>query len=130
LNALVALDTLPCVMSMGPIRPNAKLALARVLRREATVAERRLWEELRARRLEGHKFVRQAPIGPFIADFLCREAKLVVEVDGPNHEGAEAYDARRTAFLVREGYRIVRIRNDEVTDGMAGALAAIQAALG
>jgi very-short-patch-repair endonuclease len=87
---------------------------ARSLSHAETAAEIQLWEQLRNRRLCGHKFVRQLPIGHFIADFACRERKLIVEVDGATHcEVREvAYDARRTAILESQGWRIVRVTND------------------
>src|SRR6476661_1690797 len=71
---------------------------------------------LRGRRLQKFKFVRQAPIGPYIVDFLCRKARLIVEVDGATHsEDREiAYDRRREVFLKAEGYQIVRVQNDDV----------------
>ena len=74
---------------------------ARGLRRAQTPTEARLWSELRNRGLAGHKFVRQEPIGPYFADFLCRERALIVEVDGATHSTDEelAHDTRRTRFL-------------------------------
>ncbi|WP_363348254.1 endonuclease domain-containing protein [Methylocystis echinoides] len=83
---------------------------ARELRRAQTPAEERLWNKLRGRRLGGFKFVRQAPIGPFFADFLCREQGLVVEIDGATHSTDEELqrDARRSAFIEALGYRILR----------------------
>jgi very-short-patch-repair endonuclease len=89
---------------------------ARNLRHTETAAEIRLWERLRGRRLSGHKFVRQLPIGHFIADFACREHKLIVEVDGATH-GAEAevaYDQRRTTLLEKQGWHVLRVWNDDV----------------
>ena len=113
------------------MRDLAKTETARRLRREATAAERKLWEALRGRRLEGFKFLRQAPVGPFVADFLCREHRLVVEADGETHRTADelAADARRSSYLERDGYRVLRLRNEDVLDGMEGAIAAILAAL-
>jgi very-short-patch-repair endonuclease len=83
------------------MREAAKLSIARDLRRDSTLAEKRLWEQLRNRKLDGFKFVRQAPVGPYIADFLCREGSLVVEVDGATHSTAAemASDKRRTEAL-------------------------------
>jgi very-short-patch-repair endonuclease len=74
---------------------------ARSLRRTQTPAEARLWSKLRNRGLAGHKFVRQEPVGPYFADFLCRERALIVEVDGAAHSTSEelTQDARRTRFL-------------------------------
>ena len=86
---------------------------ARTLRKDDTEAERRLWEELHNRGLNGFKFVRQLPIGPYFADFACRSSKPVVEVDGTTH-GSETevrYDATRTGFLEEQGWRVLRVRN-------------------
>jgi len=89
---------------------------ARRLRRMDIGCEKRLWALLRARRLNGAKFVRQLPVGPFMVDFACREAGLIVEVDGATHSTDEelAYDARRTAFLEAAGWRVLRVLNDDV----------------
>ena len=96
--------------------PRKSLNRARGLRREQTEAEKRLWGCLRSRRLNGHKFVRQEPIGPFIADFLCRERKLIVEVDGATHSEPDeiAYDERRSRYLRALGYKILRVQNADV----------------
>ncbi|NIM93010.1 MAG: DUF559 domain-containing protein [Anaerolineales bacterium] len=87
---------------------------ARTLRKEQTKAEEILWFVLRNRNLCGWKFRRQHPIGPFIVDFFCLEAKLVVEVDGDTHVGQEEYDERRTEWLNGQGYRVIRFTNREV----------------
>ena len=85
----------------------------RELRRNASIAENRLWYVLRNRGLAGLKFVRQFPVGPYITDFACREAALVIELDGGQHAD-NATDAVRTAFLNAEGYSVLRFWNDEV----------------
>ena len=103
---------------------------ARQLRREATDAEARLWQNLRSRRLADFKFRRQVWIGPFIADFLCMDAMLVVEVDSSQHIGDAAYDADRTAYLANKGYRVIRVWNNDVMQRMDDVLAAILSALG
>jgi very-short-patch-repair endonuclease len=92
------------------------LAYARTLRREPTAAEKILWHHLRNRQLNGFKFSRQEPIGPYIVDVVCRTKKLVIEIDGVTHETAEelAHDAARTEFLVGQGYRVIRFRNEDV----------------
>ncbi len=99
--------------------------LARKLRNEATDAERRLWGHLRRRQLGGFKFSRQMPVGPFVCDFICREASLVVEVDGGQHDVRSAEDARRSRFIEREGFRVLRFWNNEVLDNTEGVLQAI-----
>jgi very-short-patch-repair endonuclease len=92
------------------------LARARTLRHEATAAEKILWHHLRNRQLDNYKFSRQEPIGPFIADFVCRAKKLIIEIDGVTHETAEelAHDVARTEFLVRQGYRLIRFKNEDI----------------
>jgi adenine-specific DNA-methyltransferase len=89
-------------------------AKARTLRQTPTDAEALLWYHLRDRRLAGHKFRRQRPIGPYIADFVCLDAGLVVELDGGQHVEAAAYDARRTRFIEAQGHRVLRFWNGEV----------------
>ena len=83
------------------------------MRREPTEAEDRLWQELRGRRLEGIKFRRQVPMPPYVVDFLCADAMLIVEVDGSQH-GDDVRDDVRTAFLKSRGFRVLRFWNDEV----------------
>ena len=85
----------------------------RELRRNASIAENRLWYVLRNRGLAGLRFVRQFPVRPYITDFACREAALVIELDGGQHAD-NATDAVRTAFLNAEGYSVLRFWNDEV----------------
>jgi very-short-patch-repair endonuclease len=94
-----------------------------------TEAEKLLWSAIRDRRLEGFKFRRQMWIGSFIADFVCMEAKLVVEVDGSQHGERAGYDQARTKALAKEGYRVLRFWNNEVMGEMDGVLTAIRAAL-
>src|ERR1700679_2340030 len=77
---------------------------ARELRHNLTDAERKFWEQVRNRRLAGFKFNRQHPIGNYIADFVCVEKRLIVELDGAQHMKQEIYDAEREAFLSRKGY--------------------------
>jgi very-short-patch-repair endonuclease len=86
------------------------------MRREPTPAEEKLWERLRDRQLLGLKFRRQVEIEGYIADFCCRELRLVVEVDGKVHETREqaAHDANRDAYLKTRGYVIVRFPNEDV----------------
>lgn len=101
------------------MRAQRKLNQARELRKNSTPAEARLWEQLRNRRLDGFKFVRQATLGPYIADFLCREKNLVIELDGWTHSTAEEieHDLKRTAYLKNEGYRGFRFDNVEALEG-------------
>ena len=103
------------------------LARARTLRREPTSAESKLWQHLRNRQLNNTKFTRQEPIGPYIADFVCRAKKLVIEIDGVTHETPDelSHDATRTAFLERESYRVIRFRNEEIFGDLGPVLEAI-----
>jgi very-short-patch-repair endonuclease len=104
---------------------------ARALRRDAPNAERAVWRIMRNRGLGGFKFVRQEPIGPYFADFACREAKLVVEIDGATHSTAEELtrDARRSAFLAKNGYRVLRFTNEQVFENIEAVGEAILAEL-
>ena len=106
--------------------PNASAgARARTLRREMTEAEKRLWQTLRSRQTEGYRFRRQVPIGGFIADFVCHQARLIVEIDGGQHDPSSEAEANRTRFLEAEGYRVLRFCNNEVLDNPEGVRAAI-----
>jgi very-short-patch-repair endonuclease len=97
---------------------------ARALRQTMTDAERRLWSALRDRRLEGYKFRRQYPIGPFILDFVCIEHRLVVEADGSQHADSEK-DARRTAWLESRGWRVIRFWNNDILTNIEGVAEAL-----
>jgi len=105
---------------------------ARALRRDAPAAERLVWRHLRNRQLGGWKFTRQESIGPYIADFVCREKMLVVEIDGATHSTDQelARDADRTAFLEKLGYQVVRFANGQVYENVPGALEEILRMLG
>ncbi|MCJ2026484.1 endonuclease domain-containing protein [Methylobacterium sp. J-067] len=100
----------------------------RSLRASLTEAERHLWYRLRDRRLAGFKFVRQESIGRYVAAFCCREARLIVEVDGGQHAESE-HDRLRDAWLKDQGYRVLRFWNAEVMSNTAGVLDTILAAL-
>jgi len=112
----------------GNARSESEVRIERRLRAGQTDAERRLWFALRDRRLGGFKFVRQEAIGPFIADFVCRDRKLIVEVDGGQHADS-AKDAARSAYLERENYRVVRFWNNDVLTNRDGVLLTILEAL-
>jgi very-short-patch-repair endonuclease len=101
----------------------------RVLRSRATSAESRLWSELRSRRLNGLKFVRQCPIGPYIVDFACRDRRIIVEIDGATHSTAEEQrrDALRADYLRAQGFRIFRANNGDVYDNLNGVLVGLLA---
>ena len=89
---------------------------ARALRRCQTPAEQILWQHLRAGRLDGHRFRRQQPVGPYIADFYCAAARLIVELDGPIHDRQVEYDRERDAYLAAHDLRILRFTNDAILD--------------
>ena len=103
-------------------------ARSRRLRRDATKAEMALWQRLRARSLDGHKFVRQEPIGRYTVDLVCREARLIIEVDGGQHAD-NVNDVLRDAWLIDHNYRVLHFWNNEVLQNMAGVLETIAAAL-
>jgi very-short-patch-repair endonuclease len=94
---------------------------ARALRSAATDAEARLWHRIRNRQLGGFKFVRRAPIGAYYADFLCREAHLLVEIDGSQHADNPA-DQQRDRELETLGYRVVRVWNNDVSERLDSVL--------
>jgi len=100
---------------------------ARQLRSNQTDGEKRLWAKLRAGALDGHKFRHQHPIGPYVADFVCMENRLVIELDGGQH--TEQKDARRTAYLQQWGFRVLRYWNNQLSGNLDGVLADIRAAL-
>ncbi|HEY2445350.1 MAG TPA: endonuclease domain-containing protein [Rhizomicrobium sp.] len=109
-----------------------KHELARKLRRDQTEVERKLWYALRGRRFCSFKFRRQQPIGPYVVDFICFEAKLVIELDGGQHglsENAQA-EWNRTTFLVRQGFRVLRFWNHEMRLNFDGVIDTIYRAIG
>jgi very-short-patch-repair endonuclease len=101
---------------------------ARRLRSNATSAELRLWNRLRARAIDGYKFIRQQPIGPYVVDFGCRERRLVIEVDGGQHAD-NARDRERDEWLRAHNYRVLRFWNNDVMNNMDGVLEVIAGAL-
>ena len=109
-----------------------KHGFARTLRRNQTDVERKLWYALRGRRFGGFKFRRQQPIGPFIADFVCFESKLVIELDGSQHgsEKSVEADTRRTARLETDGFRVRRFANYELIEDFDAVLRVIGHDLG
>ena len=105
------------------------LAHAKQMRTEMTPAEARLWYRLRAGRLNGAKFVRQSVRRRYIADFVARSRKLVIEVDGDTHGSASEYDAKRTAQLERLGYQVLRFTNADIMSNVEGVMQVIIDAL-
>jgi very-short-patch-repair endonuclease len=102
---------------------------AKVLRHNATVAERLLWGRLRCRQLGAFRFRRQRPIGNYVCDFVCLSNCLVVELDGSQHVEQSDYDAERDAFLRSKGYRVLRFWNADVMDRLDTVLETIFQAL-
>ena len=95
---------------------------ARNLRNDPTKAEAILWQVLRNKNLEGFRFRRQHPIGPYIVDFYCPKKKLIIEVDGGQHAEQEKQDAERTAFFELKGCRVFRFWNNEVLGNIQGVV--------
>ncbi|WP_435008946.1 endonuclease domain-containing protein [Tundrisphaera lichenicola] len=102
---------------------------ARHLRKTMTDAERKLWYELKAHRFDDRKFRRQAPIGPYIVDFVCHESRLILELDGGQHAAEVAKDRERTAWLNSHGFRVMRFWNFQIFEGFDSVLEAIGIAL-
>ena len=112
----------------GRLIPRVMLA-AREHRKEPTPAEDQLWNALRDQKLGGLNFRRQHPVGPFILDFYCPRKKLCIEVDGDIHDIQRERDAARTEALGTLKIRVIRFRNEEVLNNLAGVLHCITAAL-
>ncbi|WP_371108609.1 endonuclease domain-containing protein [Rhizobium sp. RCC_161_2] len=109
-------------------RRPGKTQQARRLRKNDTEEEYRLWSDLRGRRLNGHKFARQIPLGPYVVDFLCRDKLLIVEIDGFQHATSPS-DIVRTHWLNTQGYSVLRFWNHEITRERRAVLETILAAL-
>ena len=102
-------------------------ARAKVMRQTMSNAEVILWSRLRRKQVHDVSFRRQYPIGPFIADFACWEARLAIEVDGPSHvsDESKAKDASRTAFLNQQGWEVIRVWNNDIYNNLYGVMEAI-----
>jgi very-short-patch-repair endonuclease len=98
---------------------------ARFLRKNSTEAERILWSKIRGRQFAKYKFRRQVVLGPYIVDFLCHEARLIVEADGGQHSSQVISDAKRTIYLESCGYRVVRFWNNDILQNTDGVLETI-----
>ena len=97
----------------------------RLLRRNATDAERELWRHLRGKQIDGAKFRRQHPFGDYILDFACLDRRIVIELDGGQHAESTAYDSERTLHLEQAGFVVLRFWNNEVFENMEGILEVI-----
>ncbi len=102
---------------------------ARALRRTMTDAERRVWLFLRARQIDGFRFRRQVPIGRYIADFACHEARLIIEIDGGQHDAGSPREVERSRFLEGQGYRVLRFWYNEVLANPEGVVTTIAGVL-
>ena len=102
---------------------------ARALRKDMTMAENRMWYFLRNKRLGGYKFLREYVIGNYIVDFICRDKKLILEIDGSQHMDAVVYDQVRTECLIANGYMVLRFWNNEVFNNIQGVLETVLSAL-
>ena len=105
------------------------LQRAKILRKNMTECEQKLWYFLRAKRFEGHKFNRQVPIGIYIADFVCRDKKIIVELDGAQHYNNEEqiqHDLIRDNYLKNLGYTIIRFYDNDIIENIYGVLEKIK----
>lgn len=118
-------------LSRARERVGVRVLRARTLRQSLTDAEQLLWLRLRSRQLAGCKFRRQHPMGPYILDFVCLEQSLVVELDGGQHAlaQAQAYDERRSQWLMQQGLRVLRFWNHEVLQQIDEVLVQVLQAL-
>ena len=105
---------------------------ARDLRKNMTSQERKLWNIIKNRQFYGYRFRRQFPIGNYIVDFICREKKIIIELDGGQHNQQEEiqYDIERTEFLTSEGFRVVRFWNNDIDKNLSGVYKKLQEIFG
>ena len=127
MNADRAAETAPPLAGgAGLAKPSrgGGIPRARALRKSATEAEKKLWEILRRKHIDGLRFRRQFPIGPYFADFVCLPARLIVELDGGQHgdDAAFIYDQKRTAWLEGQRFRVIRFWNLDVFEDIDGVM--------
>ena len=108
--------------------PATHRKFARAMRNDSTKAENMLWQQLRNRQMDGHKFRRQVPLDGYILDFLCMEARLIIEVDGGQH-AESSRDEARGAYFRAHGFRVMRFWNEEIETGLDFVCRSILAAL-
>jgi very-short-patch-repair endonuclease len=101
------------------------ISFARHLRKSSSDAERRFWFHVRDRRLAGYKFRRQLPVGPYVVDFFCESASLIVELDGGQHASQRLYDEERERYLREQGYEVLRFWDNDVLTNTDGVLSAV-----
>jgi very-short-patch-repair endonuclease len=102
---------------------------ARKLRTTPNAAEQALWSTLKSRQLDDHKFTRQFPLGPYFADFACREHFLVVELDGSQHQDNTEYDHERDQYMLQSGYSVLRVPSASALNNLSGLCDTILAVL-
>jgi len=110
----------------GRVDMNDLVNLSRNLRKRQTDAENLLWRHLRGKQLHGLRFRRQQPIGRYIADFVCLEKRLILEIDGGQHAIEKEKDEERSDWLITEGYSILRFWNNDVLTNLEGVLETIR----
>ena len=110
------------------MKNNFQITQAKELRQQQTKAEKLIWTRLRYRQLKGTKFRRQQPIGKYIVDFVCFDDKIIVEIDGGQHNEARTItrDIRRTMWLESQGFQVIRFWNNDVLQNIEGVLVKIQ----
>ena len=110
---------------------NKNISKARELRKNSTEQELKIWKLLRNRQLSNYKFRRQYPIGPYIVDFICREKRLIIELDGGQHNENRniMYDTERTKYLELRGYKVIRFWNNDIDNNIEGVYKSIQSKL-
>lgn len=102
--------------------PPDAIQKARTLRSNMTDVERVVWQAIRGAQMDGYKFRRQFAIGKYIADFACIEKKLVIELDGGQHQYHQDYDEQRSAFIQEQGWQVLRFWNNDVLENLDGVL--------
>ena len=113
---------------INPPLPTQTLEHVHALRQSGTDAEQQLWQQLRAGRLNGFKFRRQHPIPPYIVDFVCLKAKVIIELDGSQHD--DERDAAKTRFLEAKGFEVMRFWDNDVLRETDAVLESILSAVG
>jgi len=110
----------------------SNINIARNLRKNSTPQEKILWQILRNHNFYGYEIRRQSPIGNYIVDFVCRKKKIIIEIDGGQHNKTEniEYDKKRTAYLEQKGYKIIRFWNNEITKNIDGVYKKLQEEFG
>ena len=106
----------------------SNINIARILRKNSTPQEKILWQILRNHNFYGYEIRRQSLIGNYIVDFVCRKKKIIIEIDGGQHNEPEniEYDKKRTEYLEQKGYKIIRFWNNDINDNISGVYKKLQ----